>query len=344
MAAKPQRTPPDAPPEEFDDIDDTSTPPPSVAPDKSAKNANKNKGEKCGKGGIIFFVIMLLLVGAAVVVLAFDIGGFREDVVMPYLRNAPLIGGFFPDPEEDPLAEMTPEEVRAEHDRLLHENEGQEARIRQLEQQLAERDFRIADYVRYYNYWSEFRTAQAQLGQVLAHHDPQMFLAFLMQHHNLIDVEHIPQLIQDASRAAEFDDEIREMVRTFGNMDESSAGEILEHWMITDLSMMIRVLRAMSAQMRGEIMDTLEGNVAANMLLMMTQQPPQFTPIVPNLRELPAIETVPVLPPVVEPETEDYEDEDYYYEEDEYEETEDDEVDEPEDEPEDEVEPDEVDE
>jgi len=312
MAAKPQGTPPDAPPEPLQDVDA-----PPVIPEKPNKKASKNRGEKRGKGAIIVIIIVVLLLGAIVAVLAFNIGGFREDVVMPYLRNAPLIGSFFPEPEEDPLAELTPEEIRAEHDRLVLENESLRAQVRLSEQQLAERDFRIQDLVRYYIHWNEFRIAQAQLGQVLAHHDPQSFLGFLIQHYHLIEVDHIPQLIQDAMRLAEFDEEVREMVRTFNNMDEASAGEVLEQWMLIDLSMMVRVLRAMSATLRGEIMDTLDPGVAANMLLLMSMPPPTFTPVVPYLRELPPIETVPVVPPaeVLEPEEDEYE----YYE---YEETE----------------------
>ncbi|MCL2840814.1 MAG: hypothetical protein FWE05_08565 [Defluviitaleaceae bacterium] len=318
MASKPG-TPPDVLPEPLYD-DNTSAS--STPPDRKGKKASKNKGDKKGKGVKIFLIILLifvLLIGGTVVIIALNIGGFRENVIMPYLRNAPLIGTFFPDAESayDSIADMTPEQLREEVERLQAAYNGRETRVRQLEEDLANANARINnDLIRYYMYWNEFREAQAQLGQVLTHHDPQSFLNFLLQYHNLLDLEHIPQLIEEATFAAEFDAEVREMVRTLSNMDEAAAGEVLENWMLTNTAFMVLVLRDMGASMRGEIMETLEANVRANMLLLMSEPPPIFTPIIPYLRDLPPpIEPTQGLTPIEEPESDDDEYEAYEYDE-----------------------------
>jgi len=321
MAARPG-TQPDIPPEPPEDGDIDSPPINSDIKDKPTK---KNKGEKKGKGGIIAIVIVVLLLGGIVLIMALNLFGFREDVVMPYLRNAPLIGSFFPDPEEDPLAELTPEQLRSEHTQQALQIESLEDQIRRLTNDLQSANAQILDLSRFRDDWLSFLTAQAQLGQLVAHHDPQVFLNFLLEHHNLINVNHIPQLIEEASILVAHDNEIMELVRTLSRMDESAAGEILEHWMLTDTLTMIRVIRAMGATLRGEILETLEPTVRANMLLLSSVPPPTFTPLMPNLHELPPFEGVPVLPIITIPEPEEELDDEEIFEEYEIEEDEEDE-------------------
>jgi hypothetical protein len=255
---------------------------------------------------------------------------------MPYLRNAPLIGGFFgsADDDEDDLADMTPDQMRAEVLRLRQQVESQEAQMSDMRQEMAEANFRIQDLVRYYDNWREFRQAQAAFSQMLAHSDPNNFVQFF----GYVDETLVPQLVDEARRLQEAEAETREMVRTLAGMEESAAGEVLERWMLIDLPLMVRVLREMGPSMRGAVLETLEATARANMLLFMSSPPPTFTPIVPNLRELPPLETVPIIPPVIEDE--------YYEEEDTtpYEEEAEEIVDEVEYEIEDEVEYDEVEE
>ncbi|MCL2216332.1 MAG: hypothetical protein FWB91_04845 [Defluviitaleaceae bacterium] len=298
MAARPGAKPgeqPDTPPEPLQDGDLESPPINPDKKDKKDKKSKKNKGEKRGKGAIIAIVIVVLLLGGIVLVLALNIGGFRENIIMPYLRNAPLVGRFFPAEEGDPLEELTPDEMRAELNRILQQNESQQSQIMQMDQLLTDANFRIQDLVRFYIYWNEFREAQAAFSQMLAHSDPNNFVEFF----GYVDEVYVEQLLEEARRLMEIEEETRNLVRTLDNMEEESAGEVLETWMLQNLPLMVRVMRAMSPSMLGPILDTLEPNIRASMLQLVSMPPPTFTPIVPQLRELPPLEAVPVPPPVI---------------------------------------------
>jgi hypothetical protein len=188
---------------------------------------------------------------------------------------------------------------------LEQQNESLQDQNRRLQGELYSANFRIQhDLMRFQRYWDEFRVAQAQLGQVLAHHDPHTFLDFMRRYHHLFDTLHIPQLIYEATQLVELDEDTMTMVRTLVNMSAVAAGESLERWLITNQPLMLRVLGAMSNSRRGEVLETLDAAVRSNMLLLMTITEPTFAPIVPYLRSLPPVETIPILPePTPEPES-----------------------------------------
>ena len=72
---------------------------------KAAKAAKKGKGgKKKGKGGLIVLLAFIVVVLGAVLLIAFNVFGLRDDVVMPLLRNTPVINKLIP---EDPDAQVS---------------------------------------------------------------------------------------------------------------------------------------------------------------------------------------------------------------------------------------------
>ncbi|MCL2170431.1 MAG: hypothetical protein FWB74_10475, partial [Defluviitaleaceae bacterium] len=100
---------------------------------KAAKKAAKAQGQgtkKKSKVGLIIALALVGVVGAFVLLTAFNVFGLRDDIVMPFLRNVPLIGRFIPAAEGADDYDPAATALRTEQELRLH--------IEELERQMAE--------------------------------------------------------------------------------------------------------------------------------------------------------------------------------------------------------------
>lgn len=269
-------------------------------PDNVPTPPKKEKSKKKGKGKLIFFLCFLLIVGGCAAVIYFDIGGLRENIIMPYLRNAPVIGGFLPQPEPE-VEEISAEELTRRLTVITTQLESVQAQLAIALEQLSLSEARVEHLTAFEQAWHLYREARNTFDQMVAHSAPHDFVQFF--HH--ISQENEVVLFLEAMQIAEFLDETREIVNTLNNMDESGAGEVLQNLMTADTALMVRALRMMSPVRRAEILDTLESSVVTNMLILMAPDEPAFPPLLPP--ELPPVPPVPgvVIEPAVPEEEED---------------------------------------
>ena len=248
-------------------------------------SAKSDKPKKKGKGLLIFVLILFLLIGGAAAVLVFDVGGFRENIVMPYIRNAPIIGGFFPAPEEEE-PELTHEELMQRYTILTQQLESVRAQLAIASEQVATSNDLIAHLRAFESAWHLYRDARAQMEQMLALGDAQNFVQFF----DFVSEDNLVQLYLQALQMAEFIEETAAIVATLNNMDESGAGEVLENLMTVDTQLMVRALWLMSPSRRAEVFDTMDSDVVTTMMVLMAPDEPVFAPVLPPyLPEFPPI-------------------------------------------------------
>jgi flagellar motility protein MotE (MotC chaperone) len=278
---------------------------------------NSSSGEKKSKGGIIVLVVILLFVSTVVAVIALDIGGIRENHIMRYLRNAPLIGSMFTEAEEeddDPLDSMSEDELR----QLVRNYRLQ---VESLEGQRDERDKRIEDLNRrnthlltFERRWNEYRSAVASFVQMLAHNAPNEFVTYF---ESIVEHDLVPQDILAAAYAEAFAIDVNEaeldaLVSTYNAMEEARAAENLSRMMTTNTTLAVRILRAMGPSKRAAIFDEMEPSVSTTFTILLSTEPPTFAPLVAprDLPEiLPPVDVPPVPSPSDEEEIEDEEEE-----------------------------------
>ncbi|MCL2047624.1 MAG: hypothetical protein FWG87_02745 [Defluviitaleaceae bacterium] len=242
--------------------------------------------EKKSKGGIIALAVIILLVGALIVVLAFDIGGVRENHIMRYLRNAPLIGSLFSQPEAeeaDPLNDMSEDEMR----QMLTTYRQQ---IQSLENQRAERDqrisamnTRIAHLEDYESRWNEYRVASAAFADMLAQNEPLGFVRFFedIVRHDLVPEDILAIAYARAEAINTYDEELQQQISTYNNMQEKRAAENLSRLMTTNTTLAVRILRGMGSARRAAIFDEMDVNVSTTFTILLSTEPPTFAPLVP---------------------------------------------------------------
>jgi hypothetical protein len=261
----------------------------------------KNKGEKRSRGGLIFLVLILLLIGAIVAVIALNVGGIRENHIMRYLRNAPLIGSQFSSPEEDPIDELSPEELRRRYLAQRDQISSLQSQIASRDEQLANANAQIAHLSTFRDRWQMYRNASARFGQILAHNDPVNFVEFF----EYIDEDLVPHLIADARAINVFNEELQAQVRTFNAMEESRAAEDLTHLLVRDTALAVRILREMGASRRAAIFDEMDYTTSLSFHVLLSTSPPTFTPLVPPpyLPEIPPMTPAPTPAPTPTPVT-----------------------------------------
>jgi hypothetical protein len=276
------------------------------APNAPAKTGNKKgKNQKKGKTGLIVIITLVLLIGGLIVLYTLNLFGFREDVVLPYLRNAPLIGGLFPPAEEEseilPLEQRDPRELV----NMIRALERELEELRGREQDLLERSrndaLRIARLLPFHEHWVEYQRVSAEFNAIVARGEPESFLRFM----EYIMPEFYEQLTRDALALHAHQENITDQVRTLSNMQESNAAEILVDLRTTDPVLLLNLLNAMSSSLRGAILDEMEPETAASMFRMMSIAAPVLTPLAPALftPELP-LTYEDLIPPEHDPEGE----------------------------------------
>ena len=265
--------------------------------DNLSKKPNKFDGDKRSKGGIIALVVIILLVGAAIAVLALDIGNVRSVHIGEYLRNAPLIGRWFPQPEEDPFEGMTEDEMRIELVRLQTLADSFQTQRDQFYGQLVSANEHIEHLSELHRRWNEFRDVYASFTQSLAHEEP---LNFQYYFNTLLDENRIPremdiflQATREASEINAYDEELRMLVSTYSTMEAGRAAEDLARLLQINPTLAVRIARAMSTSTRAEIFEEMEYTVSATFSILLSTEPPTFAQLVP----LPNIPYIPDFTP-----------------------------------------------
>jgi len=182
---------------------------------------------------------------------------------------------------------------------------GLEERIRSYQTQLEEAERTIANLRRFEANHHEYLRVPAEWNQMIAHSDPENFIYFF----NYIAEEHVEQLVREAWMILERVEGIMEQVRTMNNMDAAHVGAVLERYLLLQPDLPAEFLRRMGAARRGEILDTLEEDVAATLILRMTPPEPRFAPLLAPHLLLPPMTPGTIPSPVVS--VEDGEEEEY---------------------------------
>jgi len=264
-----------------------------MPPESMEKIGAKNKGKK-GKGCLIVLVIFLLIFVAINVIFWANIGGIRSNVISPWVRNMPLVGSIFDSDEDiDTVVEMTEEELR--HAVAVYRNQiaALESERAALNTQITTANARITHLSRFEARWQEYREAVALFTQMLAHNEPTEFVEFFEA---IVDHELVPQdILAPAFAQAEainvYDEELQVLVRTYNAMEASGAAEALDRLRVANMTLAVRLLRAMSNTRRAEIFDEMDYMSVATFTILLATEPPTFTPLAPP----------PYLPEIIEP-------------------------------------------
>ncbi|MCL2499227.1 MAG: hypothetical protein FWE90_02705 [Defluviitaleaceae bacterium] len=258
------------------------------------KKPNTPKGKtppKKGKRGLIIIILLVLIIGGVITVVGLNLFDFREGTLMPYLRNAPLVGGLFPPAEEEseeiPLEEMDARQLANMIRALEREIEVLQSQINAQSAREREHLLLIARLRPFRDHWFEYQRVSAEFNAMIARGDPDAFL----NHIQYIMPEFYERLARDSIALRDFDESVMSQVRTLSNMQERNAADVLVNLRLTDIDLLVSILNAMSNPLRGAILDRMDAEIAAHMLRLISMPVPVLPPMAPALFTPPLPET-----------------------------------------------------
>jgi len=239
----------------------------------AAVNKKPNKANNAGKKsktGLIILIVAILIVGAGVTSVALDLFGLRTQVIIPMLRNVPVIGNLMPESEYDYAeAALDPaivirdlevtvaslnrqnELLQADLDSLYGIATGLEAEIARLQEFEELHDMRTAAY-------NEYQRA-------IAEEEPAAFLEFFTTMHPAMAEE----IFRELAALQVQDDRWESYVSAWSAANAVLVAQAIETMITTDMPLIVSVMRDLPLHSRAAILNALETESRAAVLRQM---------------------------------------------------------------------------
>jgi flagellar motility protein MotE (MotC chaperone) len=249
------------------------------------KKEKEKKREKKKSGFPVLPVVILLIIFVGVgTVLYFDLFGVREQYVMPYVRQAPLIGQFFPESTEAPILEgeqsrfatMTPDEIEAEITGYEYAIEQLEAELETAREQKVLDDEEITYLSGFESQIENYREVKERLDQIIvAGAGAEAYVQFFEE----ISPENAERLYQESVAQTRYNTEMRQLTAAYAEMDEKQAAASLDVMLSTQQSLCIEILSYMSVEDRAAVFDEMMPDRVALITTLMSPAEPTPSPL-----------------------------------------------------------------
>jgi flagellar motility protein MotE (MotC chaperone) len=257
---------------------DLSNPMNDAIPPTPAKN-KKDKKKKKGGFPVTSVIVLLIILGSVAALLFFDLFGIREQHIMPYLRNAPLLGGLFEPAEENAENEALGRYAHVSQEELVSIITALEYQVQAMElEDIATREqiTRLQETISYLRGFESqieaYRQIKEQFDRMVALEDPNAYKQFFES----ISPENAERLYREAVNEAQFDDEFRRFAATFSAMDAAAAAEALTRMLTANASLVVDILWSISTDNRAAILNEMEANTVSRVARLMEPEKPEL--------------------------------------------------------------------
>lgn len=247
---------------------------------KEAKNqldGDYQEEESTGSKIAVFLVTLIIIaiwVAILGVLIHFDVGGFGSTVMQPILKDVPYINKILP---------KTEEEENKDSDKYPYKNLDEAiAYIKELEKELAdakdsnsENDAYVADLESQAAQWQEYKANEAKYEEEKAKFyeevvffDQAPDINEYKKYYESIDPENAEALYKQVVEQQQEDEQIQDYVKAYSQMKPKQAAAIFDT-MTDDLELVAKILSAMNADARGDILGNMNTDTAAKVTKLM---------------------------------------------------------------------------
>ena len=247
---------------------------------KEAKNQldGEYQEEESTGSKIAVFLVTLIIIAIWVAILGvlihFDVGGFGSTVMQPILKDVPYINKILP---------KTEEEENKDSDKYPYKNLDEAiAYIKELEKELAdakdsnsEKDAYVADLESQAAQWQEYKANEAKYEEEKAKFYEEVVFSDqapdineYKKYYESIDPENAEALYKQVVEQQQEDEQIQDYVKAYSQMKPKQAAAIFDT-MTDDLELVAKILSAMNADARGDILGNMNTDTAAKVTKLM---------------------------------------------------------------------------
>lgn len=231
-----------------------------------------------GKAAVVFVTLMIIVIWIAIlaVLVHFDVGGFGSTVMQPILKDVPYVNKILPKTEE--------EETKTKEDSKYPYKTVDEAvaYIKELEKELAdakesnsENDAYVADLEAQAAQWKEykdneqkFEEEKAKFYKEVVFSDQAPDINEYKKYYESIDPQNAENLYKQVVEQQEKDDDMSDYVKAYSQMKPKQAAAIFDT-MTDNLELVAKILSAMKADARGDILGNMKTDTAAKVTKLM---------------------------------------------------------------------------
>ena len=247
---------------------------------KEAKNqldGDYQEEESTGSKIAVFLVTLIIIaiwVAILGVLIHFDVGGFGSTVMQPILKDVPYINKILP---------KTEEEENKDSDKYPYKNLDEAiAYIKELEKELAdakdsnsENDAYVADLESQAAQWQEYKANEAKYEEEKAKFYEEVVFSDqapdineYKKYYESIDPQNAENLYKQVVEQQEKDDDMSDYVKAYSQMKPKQAAAIFDT-MTDNLELVAKILSAMKADARGDILGNMKTDTAAKVTKLM---------------------------------------------------------------------------
>ena len=252
-----------------------------LAKKEAKKNGTADEFEEesgGGKAAVVFVTLMIIVIWIAIlaVLIHFDVGGFGSTVMQPILKDVPYVNKILPKTEE--------EETKTKEDSKYPYKTVDEAvvYIKELEKELAdakesnsENDAYVADLEAQAAQWKEykdneqkFKEEKAKFYKEVVFSDQAPDINEYKKYYESIDPQNAENLYKQVVEQQEKDDDMSDYVKAYSQMKPKQAAAIFDT-MTDNLELVAKILSAMKADARGDILGNMKTDTAAKVTKLM---------------------------------------------------------------------------
>ena len=255
-----------------------------LAKKEAKKNGTTDEFEEesgGGKAAVVFVTLMIIVIWIAIlaVLIHFDVGGFGSTVMQPILKDIPYVNKILPKTEE--------EETKTKEDSKYPYKTVDEAvaYIKELEKELAdakesnsENDAYVADLEAQAAQWKEYKENEQKFEEEKAKFYKQVVFSDqapdineYKKYYESIDPQNAENLYKQVVEQQEKDDDMSDYVKAYSQMKPKQAAAIFDT-MTDNLELVAKILSAMKADARGDILGNMKTDTAAKVTKLMEPQ------------------------------------------------------------------------
>lgn len=248
-----------------------------LAKKEAKKNGTELEDEESGgKVAIVLVTLVIILIWLAIlaVLIRFDVGGFGSTVMQPILKDVPYLNKILPETEETQKEKEDEYPYKSLDEAMAY--------IKELEKKLADAkesnskdsayvadlEAQVAQWQEYKNNEAKFEEEKAKYYQEVVFSDKAPDISEYKKYYESINPANAEALYKQVVEQQQEDADLEDYVKTYSQMKPRQAAEIFDT-MTNDLKLVARILSAMKADARGDILGNMNKDTAARITKLM---------------------------------------------------------------------------
>lgn len=235
---------------------------------------------------IAIFVVTLVIIAIWLAILAllirWDVGGFGSTVLKPLLKDVPYVNMILPVDEEEELEAEEPENTEYPYSSIeeaINRIKELEIQVEDLKNESSEKDAKLAELAAVESELAAYKAKEAEFEALKQKFDSEVVFSDeapdieeYKSFYESINPENAETLYKQVIEQQQTDAEIEDYVKTYSSMKPKAAAAVFDT-MTNDLELVAKILKAMNAESRANIMNAMDASVVAKLTEIMDPAP-----------------------------------------------------------------------